>query len=304
MIAALFIGISLALIALFWPVRNDPMEFLLESEDSRNQKGHLKALNIRTLTDTPLKAQLTVELQNIKARIGDYLWLKLCGFLLACGLTFAAIEYTLTPDISPLALFSLIILILALIALRGLRFYEKKQFEMSFPDALNLLSGAVSSGEGLMQAIIFVGDSMEGMVGKEFKLMGQRLSVGQSPEDVLNQSCVRFPYPSFYFFAIALRANISRGGKLKEIIKRLNLVMFNNRSLEKKKRAITAEARTSAWIVACIPVIFMFTMQYLNPDSFDFIMHDDEGRPVLYYTIISETVGFASIYLLMRWVRS
>lgn len=49
---------------------------------------------------------------------------------------------------------------------------RKNRFEESFPDALNMMSSAVSAGEGIMQAVVFVGRSLDGKVGKEFKRMG------------------------------------------------------------------------------------------------------------------------------------
>ncbi|MGC3834548.1 type II secretion system F family protein [Moritella viscosa] len=42
----------------------------------------------------------------------------------------------------------------------------KKNFEASFPDALNMLASAVSAGESIMHAIIFVGQSLDNDVGR------------------------------------------------------------------------------------------------------------------------------------------
>jgi tight adherence protein B len=133
--------------------------------------------------------------------------------------------------------------------------------------------------------------------------MGQRLQLGEPVDDVFQKSCRRFPYPSFYFFIICLRANIQRGGQLKEIMTRLNRMMFNARAMDKKKLAMTAEARMSVKIVAAIPFLFLFLLQYLSPENYEFVMFHPSGRPILYYVLMSEFIGISIIWALMRKVK-
>lgn len=87
-------------------------------------------------------------------------------------------------------------------------------------------------------------------------------------------------------------------------MKRLNRLMFGARAIEKKKLALTSEARASAKIVAAIPFIFLFMLQYLSPENYEFVMFNPAGRPILYYVLISESIGILIIWLLMRGVRS
>jgi tight adherence protein B len=177
---------------------------------------------------------------------------------------------------------------------------ETKQFNEHFPDALNMLSSAVSAGESITHAIAFVGKKLEGEVGKEFKVMGERLQLGESPDEVFKKSCVRFPYPAFQFFVITLRANMNRGGQLRDVISRLNRLMFDARAVERKKYALTSEARISAKIVCATPFFFLFILQYLSPENYEFVMFHAEGRPILYYVLISESIGMLIIWALLK----
>ena len=180
---------------------------------------------------------------------------------------------------------------------------RQKEFEETFPVALNMLTSAVSAGESITQAISYVGDVLEGNVADEFRIMGKRLQLGESPEEVFRKSCVRFPYPTFFFFIITIQANMERGGQLKDIIQRLNSLMFNIRAIEKKKYALTSEARTSAKIVGAIPFIFLIMMRFLSPENFEYVMNDPQGRLLLYYMLASEVVGIGIIWGLMKSVR-
>lgn len=179
----------------------------------------------------------------------------------------------------------------------------RKEFEDAFPNALNILASAVSSGESIMHAMAYVGKTMDGDVGAEFKAMGDRLQMGEHPDEVLKKSAERFPYPSFHFFVITLRANMQRGGQLKEIMVRLNRVMANAKSIEKKKYALTAEVRTSAKIIGAIPFCFLLLLQYISPANYEFVMFHPEGRPILYYVLASEALGVGIIWMLMKGVK-
>ncbi|AMO55929.1 hypothetical protein GZ77_07510 [Endozoicomonas montiporae] len=301
MIWSLLIGLSVVLLLLYWQKPSDPLAFIRMDDESKQQKT-TSAVNMSALADEPFKARVKNGVNNFKVRVGARFRLKVAAFLLLT-VVLAWFCQPYLSEVPLVVLWLLIFVVCSLVVVRGLQVYERKQFDASFPNALNMLSGAVSSGESLMHAIIFVGDSLQGVVGKEFKLMGQRLSMGQAPDEVLAKSCHRFPYAPFYFFVITLRANINRGGQLKEIIRNLNQVMFNSEALQKKKKALTSEARMSARIVAAIPICFLVMMKYMSPDNYDFVMNDPAGQPVFYYVLISEMIGLGIIWMLMKRVQ-
>lgn len=176
-------------------------------------------------------------------------------------------------------------------------------FEKTFPDALNILMSAVTAGESLMHAFSFVGDNMDGEVGREFKEMGDRLKLGESAEQVLLRSCKAFPYPEYIFFTITIRANINRGGQLKNVLARLIRILVDARTLETKKMAMTSEARISAKVVAAIPVAFALMVNQVSPDHINFILNDPNGRWILYYVVGSELLGLFIVWLLVKGVR-
>lgn len=261
-----------------------------------------QAIDMKSLSDRSLQDKLAQGWKNLSKQLGKLAWIKVLVFLAA--LVFVGAEFNQRFIRGSAMLVIAITVVLGLIfAYLWLIKKEQTQFEESFPDALNMLSSAVSSGESITHAIMYVGNTLNNEVGREFKIMGKRLQLGESPDEVFRKACLRFPYPSFHFFVITLRANMQRGGQLKEIILRLNRLLFNARSIEKKKYALTSEARTSAKIVAAIPVFFLFMLQYLSPDNYEFVMFDPSGRPILFYVLISEAIGIAIVWGLMKSVR-
>lgn len=260
------------------------------------------AINLKSLSKRNFRQMVQQKWLNLIAQLGDKALPKLITYLAI--LIFAGFQINTRFVHGNLLTVEIVVVLAGLIfGSSWLKKREQKRFEESFPEALNMLTSAVAAGESIMHAIIFVGKSLDGDVGKEFKVMGERLQLGESSDEVFRKSCRRFPYSSFQFFIITLRANMSRGGQLKEVMSRLNRLMFTARATEKKKKAMTGEARMSAKIVGAIPFVFLFLLQFLSPENYNFVMFEPGGRPILYYVLISEFIGISIILLLMKGVK-
>lgn len=183
-----------------------------------------------------------------------------------------------------------------------LRAHKTAKFQSNFPDALNILSGALSAGQSIVHAFEYVGKQLDNDVGYEFKFMAERLLIGEDPDEVLARSAASFPYVEYFFFASTIRINLSRGGQLKEVINRINRIMFDARAVDKKKNALTSEARSSAKIIAALPVIFLLILKFTSPENYNFVMFEEGGKPIFYYVVISELIGFVCIWMILRGV--
>ncbi|GAM69368.1 flp pilus assembly protein tadB [Vibrio sp. JCM 19236] len=140
-------------------------------------------------------------------------------------------------------------------------------------------------------------------VGREFKDISDRMKLGESIETIFERSCKRFPYPPFLFFVITIRANMERGGQLKAVLGKLIRVLIEARNLEKKKMAMTSEARISAKIVGSIPFAFMFLLHWISPEDLHFVLFHPDGRWILYYLIGSESLGMFIVWWLVKSIR-
>lgn len=261
-----------------------------------------QAVNLKSLTEQTFLQKLATSWNNFTKRVGRFPIAKIILFEFVVYLVASSIIQTLFKVEKPI--FALIIMIISSIWMCiWLKQREERLFEASFPDVLNMLASSVSAGESIMHAISYVGKSQDNDLGNEFRLMAERMKIGESPDDVFRKACLRFPYPSFYFFIITLRANLERGGQLKEVMTRINRLMFDARSINKKKYALTSEARISAKIVAAIPFLFLFLLQFISPENYDFVMFNERGKPILYYVLASEFIGISIVWLLMKGVR-
>lgn len=177
---------------------------------------------------------------------------------------------------------------------------NRKLFNEKFPEVIQVLNSATSSGVSLLQALERCGKDITGPIGEEFTIIYKRLARGEDVMAVFQDSYSRYPYKEFYFFISIIRTNLSRGGQMREVISRLGRAIADSNKMEQKKKAMTSEARMSAAIVACFPVGFFLFMKVTTPENFDFVVNDPAGRIILYYVVGSELLGMFIIWWLMR----
>lgn len=198
-------------------------------------------------------------------------------------------------------LFSLGFLIIFFLLVWKLGQYRnRKMFEEKFPEIIQVINSATSSGAGLLQALDRCGKDITGQMGEEFRNIYRRLSIGEDPMSVFLDSYTRYPYKEFYFFITIIRTNLTKGGQMREVISRLGRVIADSKKMEQKKKAMTSEARMSAMIVACFPIGFFFFMKFTMPENFDYLINNPSGRVILFYVIGSELLGMFIIWWLMR----
>ncbi|QKJ88445.1 Flp pilus assembly protein [Paramixta manurensis] len=177
---------------------------------------------------------------------------------------------------------------------------KRKNFNLNFNEALTTITGAISSGRTFLQAMTDYALVSETKLGKEFGTIGRRLNLGDNPEQVFYDSWRRYPYREYYFFIVAIILNIRNGGRLKEVLTKLQKSISTGVAMEKKMLSMTSEMRMAAKITGAIPFVFLLLLKFISPENFDFILHEERGQVILYYLIGSELIGMMIIKFLMR----
>jgi tight adherence protein B len=176
----------------------------------------------------------------------------------------------------------------------------RRYFDERFPEALSIITAAISSGASIHEGLKRCGVDITGPLGAEFNRIVRRLNVGEDPDQVFSDAWNIFNYKEFYFFSTVMLVSIKRGGQLKMLIARLSKIVSDTKTMERRRNSLTSEARMSAKIVAAIPIGFLFLMKFTMPENFDFIMNTDSGRVILYYMIGSVSLGMGIIALLIK----
>ena len=95
------------------------------------------------------------------------------------------------------------------------------KFTQHFPDALELLVRGLRSGLPITETLAIVSSEIPGPVGEEFKLISERIKIGKTMEQALQETADRLGTPEFQFFVITLAIQRETGGNLAETLQNL-----------------------------------------------------------------------------------
>lgn len=134
-----------------------------------------------------------------------------------------------------------------------------KRFTANFPDAIELLDRGLKSGLPVGETLNVVAKEIPGPVGVEFKMVTEKIKIGKTMEDALQETADRLGTAEFQFFVITLAIQRETGGNLAETLANLADVLRKRSQMKLKIRAMSSESKASAYIVGSLP-FFVFGM--------------------------------------------
>ena len=139
-------------------------------------------------------------------------------------------------------------------------------FNARFPDAIDLLVRGLRSGLPISETLSAVGSEVPGPVGVEFKQVIERVRIGKSMEAALQESADMLGTAEFQFFCITIAIQRETGGNLAETLANLSEVLRKRAQMKLKIKAMSSEAKASAWIVGVLPFIVFGMITWINPN--------------------------------------
>jgi tight adherence protein B len=148
-------------------------------------------------------------------------------------------------------------------------------FVTKFPDGIELLVRGLRSGLPVTETLQIVSTEVPGPVGYEFKAVIDRIKVGKTMEDALQDTADKLGIAEFNFFTITLAIQRETGGNLAETLSNLADVLRKRAQMKLKIRAMSSESKASAYIVGSLPFLVFFAILYINPDYMLTFFTDD-----------------------------
>lgn len=138
-------------------------------------------------------------------------------------------------------------------------------FNTKFPDAIELLVRGLRSGLPVTETLTVVAQEVPGPVGIEFKGIVERIRIGRTMEESLQEAADRLGIPEFNFFCITLAIQRETGGNLAETLSNLSDVLRKRSQMKLKIKAMSSESKASAYIVGALPFIVFVMIWWINP---------------------------------------
>ena len=141
-------------------------------------------------------------------------------------------------------------------------------FVSKFPDGIELLVRGLRSGLPVTETLGIVAQEVPGPVGYEFKTVIDRIKVGKTMEDALQDTADKLGIAEFNFFTITLAIQRETGGNLAEVLRK-------RAQMKLKIRAMSSESKASAYIVGSLPFLVTAAIAFLNPEYMVPFLTDD-----------------------------
>lgn len=176
----------------------------------------------------------------------------------------------------------------------------RKHFLDVFPDALDLIRRAVKAGLPVNEALAVAGREIADPVGSELRRTMEQVQIGVHMNDALQETADRIRVADFRFLVVALALQQRTGGSLAETLGNLSGVIRARKALRQKARALTAEAKASAGVLAVLPFVVGGLMYVINRDLAMSLLNNSRGRFMVGVAFLSLVAGLTTMAAIVR----
>jgi tight adherence protein B len=154
-------------------------------------------------------------------------------------------------------------------ALEFLKNRRTKKFLIEFPNALDVMVRGLKSGLPLNDCVRVIASEAAEPVKGEFRAILDSQAIGLSLAEAIEGLAERIPVPETIYFGIIIAIQAKSGGNLAESLSNMSKVVRDRRKLRAKVQALSAEAKTSAGIIAAMPpgvagMVYITTPSYIE----------------------------------------
>lgn len=179
---------------------------------------------------------------------------------------------------------------------------QDKAFVDVLPDGIDMIVRMIRAGLPMAAAVRVVGQEASSPVKDVFATIADQMSVGVTFDRALIAAGKTIRSEDFRFFTVASALQQSTGGNLATTLESLSILVRKRRAGRMKAKAVTAEARMSAYVLGAIPFFIIGALALLNPGYLAPLVTDPRGNFILMMAAGSLFTGFFVMYSLMRGV--
>jgi tight adherence protein B len=169
---------------------------------------------------------------------------------------------------------------------------RKRKFQSQLPDMLQLMAGSLRAGYSLLQGVEAVAQEVDEPMGSELRRVLAEARLGRTLEDSLDDMAERLNSRDFAWAVMAIRIQREVGGNLAELLSTVAETMIARERLRREVRALAAEGRISAIVLALLPIGLGVVMYSMNREYMNVLLHDGFGQVLLIGAGLLAGVGF------------
>ncbi|OJU27945.1 MAG: secretion system protein F [Alphaproteobacteria bacterium 64-6] len=213
---------------------------------------------------------------------------------IVAGAAFGTITFVSLPGMTPL-----ISLAVAFVGVFGLprwvvnRMIKRRQskFLDEFANSIDVIVRGVKSGLPLNECLNIIARESPSPIKEEFKELVEQQRVGVPLSECFERMMERMPLSEVNFFAIVISIQQQAGGNLSEALGNLSGVLRDRKRMQAKVKALSAEAKASAGVLAALPFAVMLMVYFSTPNYIKILFTAKMGQFLLLCAAIWMTCG-------------
>lgn len=229
---------------------------------------------------------------DVNARTAVYVSL---AFVVLCGL----FGYAIGANI----LFFLIGAGLAMLApnivIRYLEQKRRQKLEEQLVDGVTTLASGVRAGLNLVQAFELLVRNSAGPIQQEFSQLLREYQMGVDLNQAMHNTANRIESSNYRLLFTAIEMHRLRGGDTGESLDRICDSIREIQRLEGKLDALTAQGRTQAWMMAVMPLLFLYMLYKIDPQGVGLLFSEPSGRILVMVSVVLIVGAFLWIRKIM-----
>ena len=180
---------------------------------------------------------------------------------------------------------------------------RKKRFDQfleHLPDALELISRALSAGHAFPEALHMVSTEMPEPIATEFRKTYEEQNLGLSLKLALENLTQRMPLLDLRLCVTAILIQRETGGNLAEILEKVAYTIRERFRILGDLKTLTTSSRLSAWLLCGLPVFVAFAVTVMNPEYMSILWKDPRGHNLIFLPIIMQVFGMLIVRKILK----
>ena len=204
--------------------------------------------------------------------------------------------------------FSLLLMFAAFVVAAALPFihvwYKRKKrldaFLEHLPDALDLMSRALSAGHAFSEALHMISVEMPEPIASEFRKTYEEQNLGLSMKLALENLTNRIPLLDLRMCVTAILIQRETGGNLAEILEKVAYTIRERFRILGDLKTLTTSSRMSAWLLCGLPIGVTLAITFMNPEYMSVLWKDPRGHYLIAAAMIMQVTGMLIVRKILR----
>jgi tight adherence protein B len=166
-----------------------------------------------------------------------------------------------------------------------------RSFDEQLPDTLQTMAGSLKVGHSFDQTLQAIIDKGAPPASEEFERVLSETRLGRPMDESLESLNARVGSQDLEFVLMSVRIQRKVGGSLAGLFETVSDTVRERQQFRRKVRALTATARTSAWVLTALPILTGLLISVVNPGYLSPLFTTTTGQVVVGCCVVMMAIG-------------